>query len=297
MSHQHNHNPDNIRLAFFLNLGFTILEIIGGLLINSVAILSDSVHDLGDSFSLGLAWFLENYANRGSDQRYSYGYRRFSLLGALINALVLIVGSLLVLSQTIPRLIDPEPFNAPGMIVFAVIGVAVNGFAALRLRRNQSANAQVVGWHLLEDVLGWAAVLVVGIVAVFVDLPILDPILSILITVYVLVNVLRRLYDSARLFLQAVPQEVDLGELRQRLLGIEGVESIHHLHLWSLDGEHNVFTTHLVVPDETSYADMLRIRKTIRAITQDLNLEHVTVEVERTSEDCAMRHEESEIEV
>lgn len=294
MSHQHTHSHEDLRLAFFLNLGFTILEIVGGLLINSVAILADAVHDLGDSFSLGLAWLLEGYANRRSDQHYSYGYRRFSLLGAFINALTLVIGSLLVLSQTIPRLLEPESFHTPGMIAFAIIGIAVNGFAALRVRGNPSSNAQIVGWHLLEDVLGWSAVLVVGIISLFVDLPILDPILSILITLYVLLNVIRRLRASARLFLQAVPEEVDLDDLRQKLLAIEGVESIHHLHLWSLDGEHNVFTTHLVVPDDTAYAEMLRIRQATRDLMADLNLEHSTIEVERAGEAWIAEHEKSD---
>ncbi|MDX1600202.1 MAG: cation diffusion facilitator family transporter, partial [Anaerolineales bacterium] len=165
MGNNHGHTdrpPGGLRTAFFLNLAFTLLEIVVGLFTNSVAILSDAVHDLGDSLSLGLSWYLEGYANRAGDRRYSYGYRRFSLLGALVSTIVLIAGSLLILSEAIPRLLNPEPTNALGMAAFAIVGVAANGAAVLRLRGQRSMNARVVTWHLLEDVLGWVAVLIVG---------------------------------------------------------------------------------------------------------------------------------------
>ncbi len=287
MAHDHTHG--DLRTAFLLNLSFTLLEVVGGVLINSVAILSDALHDLGDSVALGLAWYLQRVSAKGSDVRYSYGYRRFSLLGALMNAVILIAGSLFVLSEAIPRLTDPQPFDAQGMIVFALIGVGVNGFAAYRLRGSGSANVQVVGLHLLEDVLGWVAVLIVGVVSLFADLPILDPILSVLITAYVLVKVVGRLRQSARVFLQAVPEDVDMQEIEQRLHAIAGVKSTHHTHVWSLDGEHNVFTTHLVVDDAASKADVMRIRQDSQRAIQDLHVEHFTIAVEYESEDCAMR--------
>ena len=185
--HHHSHSSGNIKTAFFLNFGFTILEIIGGILTNSIAILSDALHDLGDSISLGIAWYLDNFSKKDSTSRYSYGYRRFSLLGALINSLVLIGGSLFILSEAIPRILNPEEAHAPGMIAFAILGVIVNGAAVLKLKDDKSMNAKVVAWHLMEDVLGWVAVLIVGITLLFVNLPVLDPILSILITLYVFV--------------------------------------------------------------------------------------------------------------
>ncbi|MEJ2447304.1 MAG: cation diffusion facilitator family transporter, partial [Anaerolineales bacterium] len=181
MSHPHDHthtHTENIRVAFFLNLGFTLFEVIGGLYTNSLAILSDALHDLGDSFSLGMAWYLERHSHKESDVKYSYGYRRFSLLAALINTIVLIAGSIYILSEAIPRLLHPEHSNAGGMVVLAVVGIAVNGFAALRVRSEGSLNAQVISWHLLEVVLGWAAVLIVSISLLITDIHILDPILN-----------------------------------------------------------------------------------------------------------------------
>ncbi len=294
MSHSHphhHHSTKNIRTAFFLNLGFTFLEIIGGSLTNSVAILSDALHDLGDSISLGIAWYLENISKKKASQKYSYGYGRFSLLGALINALVLLIGSAFILSEAIPRLMDPEHSNAQGMILFAIVGILVNGLAAFRLKDEQSMNARVVALHLMEDVLGWIAVLIVGITLLFVDIHILDPILSILITLYVLYNVIANLRKTAKLFLQGIPDGIDLEELEQNLLAIEGVSSAHNPHVWSLDGEHHVLTIHLIVPDDTDKNDVIRIKHESKAIAKRLNLTHVTVEIEFECEECIMREE------
>lgn len=287
--HAHGQTTGDLKLAFALNLSFAIIEVVGGLLINSVAILSDALHDLGDSISLALAWFLQNVSEKERDRSYSYGYRRFSLLGAFINAVILIGGSLFILTEAVPRLFDPEAFNAPGMIVFAVIGVTVNGVAAYRLRDNRTQNAQVVGWHLLEDVLGWVAVLIVGIISLFVDLPILDPLLSVLITAYILINVVNRLRHSARLFLQGVPESVDLEQVEHDLRAIDGVQSLHHTHIWSLDGVHAVISAHLVVSDHTSWEAVMRIRKDAETVLEELNPEHLTIAVEYESEDCTMR--------
>ncbi len=288
----HHHASGNIRTAFLLNLGFTILEIIGGLLTNSVAILSDAIHDLGDSISLGTAWFLEGYAQKGRSASFSYGYRRFSLLGALVNSLILIVGSLFILAEAIPRLMNPEHSHAPGMIGFAIIGIIVNGWAVLRLKDDRTLNARVVAWHLLEDVLGWVAILIVGITLLFRDIHILDPILSVLITLYVLFNVLKNLKKTLTLFLQGAPEEVSVSAIEQKLLSVAGVKSIHHTHIWSLDGERHVLSTHLVVDSQVSKSDFVRIKSQCKEMLRDLQLQHITVEVEYEDEDCFMRERE-----
>jgi cobalt-zinc-cadmium efflux system protein len=297
MAHAHHHhhaNTDvnNLKAAFFLNFTFTILEIVGGVLINSVAVLSDAVHDLGDSLSLGVGWFLERYSKRESDAWYSYGYKRFSLLAALINAAVLIGGSLFILSETVPRLLNPESFDERGMILFAIGGVIVNGAAALRLRGSTSANAEVIGLHLLEDMLGWIAVLMVGIVSLFVDWPILDPLLSVGILIFVLVSVLGQFKRAARLFLQSVPEGFNYDDVRARFEAIADVESVHHLHIWSLDGEHHVFSAHLVVAEEVDRAGTVRIKCDARDALNTLELgghiAHTTIEIEYAPEECSL---------
>ena len=291
MTHDHTRSPGatgDLGLAFVLNLGFTILEIFGGLWTNSVAILSDAVHDLGDSLSLGAAWYLDRYAQRASDNRFSYGYLRFSLLGAGTNVTVLLVGSILVLSEAIPRLFSPEPAHAPGMLVFALFGIVVNGAAALRLRTRHSLNAKVAAWHLIEDVLGWVAVLVVSITLLFVDLPVLDPALSILITAYILYNVLRNLRQTFMLFLQAVPEDVDLGQLGRRLAALDHVRSTHHTHVWSMDGAHHVLTTHIVVDDATTKEDILCLRENVSRLCEEYHFAHTTIEIEWGDDACRM---------
>ncbi|WP_254564393.1 cation diffusion facilitator family transporter [Oscillatoria sp. HE19RPO] len=296
--HHHNHThanntTRNIKFAFLLNLGFTIFELIGGFWTNSLAIMSDALHDLGDSFSLGLSWYLEKYSQRGRTNKYSYGYRRFSLLGAAINAIVLSMGSLIILSEAIPRLFNPEPADAQGMVLFAIVGVIVNGMAVLRLRGSQGMSARVVSWHLLEDVLGWIAVLIVSIVLLFSNLYILDPLLSIGITLYVLYNALRNLKSTVEIFLQATPSNVNVKEIETQICEIERVKSTHHTHVWSQEGENNVMTTHVVVDKNATKAEILEVKRRVKDIATPIALEHITVEIEYENEECNLReHEE-----
>jgi cobalt-zinc-cadmium efflux system protein len=291
MTHQHAHEleaPHGLRLAFYLNLGFALLELVGGFWINSLAIVSDSLHDLGDSVALGLSWYLGRYAEREGDGRYSYGYRRYSLLGALINALILVGGGILILFEALPRLLNPELPNAQGMMIFAVAGIVINGLAALRLRHNSSLNTRMVAWHLLEDVLGWTGVLVVSIVLLFREIPILDPLLSIVITLYVLYNVVANLKKTSILFLQAVPDEFDIEEIEETLASIKHVCDVHHTHIWSLDGEHHVLTTHLVLADKASKETAVDVKCAAKAALADLDLTHLTIEIEYGGESCSM---------
>lgn len=287
--HEHEHaQTKNIKVAFFLNVLFALAEVVGGLLTNSVTILSDALHDLGDSLSLGVAWYLNRYAQRAGDERYSYGYRRFSLLGALITGTVLIGGAVVVLSEAIPRLIAPEPTDARGMLIFAIAGIVVNGGAVLRLRHGEGFNVRLVAWHLLEDVLGWVAVLMVSVVLLFTEIDILDPILSILITLYVAYNVARNLRKTLRLFLQSAPEGIVTTGIDEAIRGIPHVVDTHHTHLWSLDGERHVLTTHVVVDVSCERREIVAVKEAIQALAQELNVTHVTVEIEYSDESCAM---------
>ena len=286
--HGHAHGQDNLRVAFFLNLGFALLEIFGGIWTNSLAILSDAVHDLGDSLSLGLSWYLERYSKKSEDRRYSYGYRRFSLLAALLNTVILLSGSLIIMTRAIPRLMNPEQTNAPGMALMAILGIAMNGIAVLRMRSEKSENARIVAWHLLEDVLGWVAVLVVSIVLLFADLPILDPLLSILIAIYILVNVVRNLRRTLGLFLQEVPSGIDLDQIEAGIQALQSVESTHHMHAWSLEGESHVLTLHVVVEESASQQEVIALRKQIRSVLSQHDFAHMTIEIEYGPNDCMM---------
>jgi len=284
--HHHHEGAAGIRQAFFLNLFFTLVEIAGGIWTNSMAILADAIHDLGDSFALGTAWYFERLSGKAGDERYSYGYRRFSLLGALVNIVILVVGSLFILSKAVPRLLSPEPSSAEGMIGFAVLGVAVNGFAALRLKGKGGMNVSMVAWHLLEDVLGWAAILVTGIVLLFWKVLWLDALLSILITGYVLYNVLRNLKSTMNIFLQGTPGGVDLGAIEGEVSRLSGVGGTHHAHVWTLDGRDHILSMHVVITGEADREQIMSLKEHIRGIMKKHGIDHSTVEFEFEGEEC-----------
>jgi cobalt-zinc-cadmium efflux system protein len=288
--HHHHHAGDNIKVAFFLNLGFTVIEVFGGLWINSMAILSDALHDFGDSLSLGMAWYFNKLSLKGSDQHFSYGYKRFSLLGAVINSVVLLLGSGIVLWVSVPRLFNPQEVHAPGMIGFAVLGVLVNGAAALRLKKGETLNEQVAMLHLLEDVLGWVAVLVGGILLYFFDWPIIDPLLSILITGFILYNVVRNLRKGLQIFLQGTPANISLDDVRRKLRLMPEIRSVHDLHLWTLDGISHVLTLHAVVNENVNLVEAHELKNRIRIAMQEAHIDHVTVEFELPGQECSQEH-------
>lgn len=284
--HDDHSNVSNIKLAFFLNLSFTIIEIIGGFLTNSMAILSDALHDLGDSISLALSWYLENYSQKGADKEFSYGYARFSLLGALINSLVLILGSIFILTKVIPRILNPQSVHPEGMLFLAVLGIVINGISVLKLRGGSSLNKDVVSWHLLEDVLGWTAVLIVSIVLIFKEIPILDPLLSLLINFYILYNVISKLKRVLTIFLQGVPEGIDIKKLQQKIIEATQAIAVHHTHLWTLEGEKNFLSTHVIVPDQISKDKIIEVKSQIKNLLAAEKIDHVTVEIEYENEEC-----------
>jgi len=288
--HQHQRSSANIQFAFWLNIIFTIIEIIGGLYTNSIAILSDALHDLGDSVSLGLSWFLENYSSKKRDNRYTYGYARFSLLSAFINGVLLIVGSVFILSEAIPRLIKPELPDVKGMILLAILGVVFNGLAVFRLKKGNTQNEKVVTWHLMEDVLGWVAVLIGAIIMLIAHLPIIDAIISVIFTLFILFNVVKNFNQTIRIFLQAKPEGIDLDQIESKIVMLEHVNSVHDLHLWSMDGANSVLTVHIVVDDIVDNHRVMKIKNEVRQLCHELNVNHITVEVEYDSENCELEN-------
>lgn len=283
-SHHNHGSNENLKVAFFLNFSFTILEVIGGLWTNSIAILSDAVHDFGDSLSLGLAWYFDRISGRGRTSRHSFGYRRFRILGGLITGLVLCVGLGFVLYHAVGRLFSPEPVNASGMMVLAVLGVVFNGAAVLRMKGGKSLTERLVNWHLIEDTLGWIAVLIgAGIMAVW-ELPIIDPILSIGISIFVLVNVFKNLSKVFAVFMQTTPEGFDLDEFEAKAAEVEGVKSLHHVHCWTIDGETHVLSAHLVLDEGVQ--DPVALKAEVRGLLGEGDFEHVTLETERPADDC-----------
>lgn len=287
-AHSRHHETGSLRTVFFLNLSFTIIEIIGGLLTNSLAVLSDALHDLGDSFTLGLSWYLEKVSRKGRSFRFSYGYRRFSLLGAFANGIVLFSGSVLIVARAIPRLYNPESVHTPGLLGLALLGIVVNGIAVLKMQGGHKLNEKVVMLHLLEDVLGWGVVLIGGILMLVFDLPIIDPVLSIGIAVFILWKNFSSLIQVVKIFLQSTPDTIFVNELEQHIKMVKFVIDVHDTHVWSLDGQYHVGTIHLVVSDELSLSQIIDVKKNVRGAFEAQGIEHCTIEVETEDEVCSL---------
>jgi len=294
MSHVHHpsehESSSRIGVAFFLNLSFTVIELIGGILTNSVAVLSDALHDLGDSISLGMSYYMQKLSTKGRDHRFSYGYKRFSLLSAFINGVVLIVGSVFMLMEAVPRIFHPKEVMAEGMIVLAILGIIFNTLGALRLSGGRTLNEKLLSFHLLEDVFGWVAVLIGGTIMYFFHAPYLDSVLSIIFTLWTLWKVIRLFKQTSMIFLQSVPIDLDVKKLEEIASGIKGVNSFHDLHVWSMDGAYHILTVHLVVAKNMSEKEILTIRKHAHELFHNHHIEHATIEMEREGEECCLLH-------
>ena len=264
----------NILIAFLLNLGFSVFEFFGGIFTGSVAILSDAVHDLGDALGIGVSWFLERKSKRQADSTYTYGYARFSVLGSVFTCGILLLGSVGVIVSAVGRLMNPVPIHYDGMIVFAVVGVAVNLTAAFVTREGDSLNQKAVNLHMLEDVLTWVVVLIGAVVMRFTDLSILDPLVSIAVAVYIFVHAIGHLRAAVDIFLEKVPDGYAVEDIKTRIEQIDGIENAHHIHIRSIDGYTHAASLHVVSERPDAVA-------AVTAVLNDMGIPHVTVQVER----------------
>ena len=274
----------NILIAFILNLSFSIFEFIGGIFTGSVAILSDAVHDIGDAASIGFSYFLEKKSKKQPDETYTYGYARYSVIGGVVTTLILLVGSVIVIYNAITRVFNPVEINYNGMIAFAVVGVLVNFLAAYFTKDGDSINQKAVNLHMLEDVLGWLVVLVGAVIMRFTDISIIDPILSICVAIFIFINAIKNLKEVLDLFLEKIPQDINIDEIKEHILHIDGVKDVHHIHIRSIDGHHNYATMHIVTD-----GDSHKIKDEVREELREHGIVHATLELESENEHC---HEE-----
>lgn len=290
-SHCQNHQSEsNLKIAFWLNVVFAIIEIAGGIFTNSMAILSNAFHDMGDSAALGLAWYFQRISSKERDEKYTYGYKRFSLVGATISSLILLAGSVIIVVESIPRLLAPEPVNAQGMLYLAIVGITINGLAMFKLKSGNSQNEKVISIHLLEDVLGWIAVLLASIALKFFNIPILDPLLSLLITAFILFRVFGNMRQIFRIFMQATPSEEKINFLKAQLATIEGVKDVHDLHFWTLDGTYNIASLHVIVDPEITVLNSEIIKQKVRELFSTNGFAHTTIEIESDGELCELHN-------
>ena len=269
----------NIKMAFLLNLLFSIIELFGGLITNSISIITDSIHDFGDALSIGIAMFLEKKSKNKPNKKYTFGYLRFSILGAFITSTILIVGSVFVFVNAIPRLFNPEVVNYNGMIILGVVGIIINLIATVITSKTKNKNEKLVSLHMLEDVLGWVAVLIGAFLIKLFDLYIVDPILSILIALFILVNVIKQYKGIFEIFLEK-NVNIEYDEISNHLLKINGVKGIHHIHLWTLDGINNYVTLHVLIDNSLNLKDLEDIKCKIKNELKEHNVLHSTIEFE-----------------
>ncbi len=286
--HEHDHAEENIKSAFYLNLIFSIVEIVGAILTNSVSILSDAVHDIGDSVSIGISYLLEKKSKKLPDKEYTYGYLRYSLLGAFITSFVLTVGSIFILIHATKRIFNPETINHDAMIIFAIFGVLINGYAAFKTHKGIKLNEKNISLHMLEDTLGWVAVLIGSICIKCFDLVIIDPILSILIALYILVHVNRNLKKVFNIFMDKIPNDLSIDDIKNKLIeNFNSLSDVHHIHVWSLDGINNCMTCHIKLNVDLTSEDIITLKQEIKDFLNEENINHVTLEIEYKDEKCS----------
>ncbi len=275
----------NILIAFILNLSFSVFEVVGGFFTGSIAIVSDALHDAGDALSIGLSYFLEKKSKKAPDENYTYGYRKYSVLGSLITTMILLCGSVVVIAGAVERLFNPQSIDYSGMIIFAVVGMAVNFLGAMFTHSGDSLNQKAINLHMLEDLLGWAVVLVGAIVMNFTDLSVLDPLMSIGVALFIFINSLKNLKEVLDIFLEKVPENISLEEIEKKLLSVEGVEDVHHIHVRSFDGNVSFASMHIVTEK-----DPIEIKEKVREVLEGFLIFHSTLELESPLENCGHKH-------
>ena len=264
-------------LAFLLNLSFAIVEFIAGGIFGSSAVLADSVHDLGDAIAIGVSAFLESISNREEDGRYTLGYKRFSLLGALVTAVILMTGSGMVILENVSKLFHPQPVNEEGLLWLGIIAISVNVLASLVIRKGQTKNESILSLHFLEDTLGWLAVLLMAIVLRYTDWYILDPLLSLVISFFILSKAIPRFWSTLRIFLDAVPEGVDIKQVKNDLEQLDNVASINQLNLWTMDGLEKNAIVHVCL-DHVKHMEVCK--ESIRDLLKESGFQNVTIEVD-----------------
>ena len=271
-------------LAFFLNLTYAIVEFIAGGVFGSSAVLADSVHDLGDAIAIGISAFLETISNREEDNQYTLGYKRFSLLGALVTAIILMTGSLLVILENVTKILNPQPVNDEGILWLGIIAVSINVLASLVVGKGKTKNESILSLHFLEDTLGWLAVILMAIVLRFTNWYILDPLLSLVISFFILSKALPRFWSTLKIFLDAVPEGLDIEQVKNGLERLDNVASLNQLNLWTMDGLEKNAIVHLCLED---WEQMTETKNQVRQLLEERGVQNITIEVDTSQSNHA----------
>ena len=285
-NHSHSSSEKNISVAFFLNLFFVFIEIAGGILTNSFAIISDAIHDLGDCGAIGLAFFFEKFSQKKPDKKYTYGYKRYSLLSAIITSLILVIGSVAIIFGSIERFKNPEEIKSLPMLIIAIFGVIINGVAAFKTSHGSGANERAINLHMLEDVFGWIAVLIGSIFIHLFQWYFIDTLLSLVISAFLLFHSVKNILYTVTILLEKTPYDFNFEDYETEILKIPGVENIHHIHIWSLDDETILATIHITLSKEFFPDKYSETQKNVIETSKSLGINHLTLQIDVENNCC-----------
>lgn len=280
-----NKTPENIKIAFLLNLAFSIVEAIGGILTNSISIISDSLHNLGDSITIGINYIFEKKSKKLPNKEYSYGYLRYTMLGSLIASFILLVGSVIIIYNVVPRLIKPLSVNYDAMIIFGIFGLLINLYATIKIMRSKDKDKKI-NTHMIEDTVIWLFILTGSICIKMFDLVIIDPILSLLIAVYILYQVYKYMKNIYNIFMEKVPKNVKIDEIKKDIESNENIDNVHHIHIWSMDGVNNYMTAHIHLNKILNEKEIIKTKNDVKNKLKEDKINHITLEVEYFNEKC-----------
>lgn len=284
--HSHSSSEKNISTAFFLNLFFVFIEIAGGIITNSFAIISDAIHDLGDCGAIGLAFFFEKFSQKKPDKKYTYGYKRYSLLSAIITSLILVIGSVAIIFGSIQRFKNPEEIKSLPMLIIAVFGVLINGIAALKTSHGSGANEKAINLHMLEDVFGWIAVLIGSIFIHLFQWYFIDTLLSLVISAFLLFHSAKNILYTVSILLEKTPYDFNFEDYEAEISKLPGVENVHHIHVWSLDDETILATIHITLSKDFFPEKYSEVQKSVIEASKNLGINHITLQIDIENSCC-----------
>jgi cobalt-zinc-cadmium efflux system protein len=281
-SHNHSHGVvKNLTVAFLLNASFTIIQLIGGIYTGSTMLISEAIHDLGDTISLGISVKFEKLANKKHDAKYTFGYQRFSILAAFINSITLVCFSLFIVIEAMPKIFDTTIININTVVWLAVLGIIFNGLAVLRTLKASKWNEKVVNLHLMEDFFGWVVVLITGVIINYTSWYILDPIVSIILALIIAYSSIKNVIKISKILLQSTPDTINNTVIMHKIYELSEIVEIHDLHFWTMDETKTLASLHIVTND---YQESLRDK--IDSIMQNYGVDHCVIQIELIGEEC-----------
>ncbi len=291
-THEINHTADNLKRSFFisigLNLTYALVELISGFFYGSMSMISDAGHNFVDVFSLSLAFAGLLLAGIKPNKQFTFGFKKATVIAAVINSVFLIISVLLIVKESIYRIFNPLEINGMSMIIVASFGILINGATGWKFHKDQhrDLNVKAAFLHLMADALISLGVVISGLVITYTDWSIIDPVFSIVIAIVIFFMTIKILRDSLKMAIDGVPQGISIDEISDQIQNLDSIIGIHHVHVWSLGTSESSFTAHIQISDSTINSDFDKIKSDIREILLKVGISHSTLEFELPGEIC-----------